>query len=513
MSKLKYLIYLIVPTALLAATLAFNDGFSQSSPAASKPAESAAPSLKTQASSGASLLDASKLGDPLPRNLFVELSKLINPAVVSISTATNARSLRGGSNFRDPMQEFLEEFMGGRGGLEGMNENSGPVLQGLGSGFIIRADGLIITNNHVIEGADIIKVQLDGNSNESYEAEVVGRDQRTDIALIKIDAKKSLPVATLGLSKEVQVGEWVAAFGNPYGHAHTMTKGIISAVGRDLGREINRFPFLQTDASINPGNSGGPLVNTQGYVIGVNAAIDARAQGIGFAIPIDDVKQIVEQLERDGRVQHGYIGVAIAPVSPEIAQSLNLESTDGVVVTQLQPGGPAQKAGLKPYDIITDFNGKKIQEQSDLTYAVSDCKVGSTAKLKILRIENNRTVKKTLLVVIAENTQGFKPIHESKKYFGQKAPFNLGFKVAEKTPEMERDLGLKPGLPSGSVVIEIERGSMASHSGLRVGDVILDVNKRPAHKPTEVVKLLHAGQNILRVARDYNVVLVPLVTE
>jgi serine protease Do len=292
-----------------------------------------------------------------------------------------------------------------------------------------------------------------------------------------------------------------------------MTKGIISAIGRDLGREINRFPFLQTDASINPGNSGGPLVNTQGYVIGVNAAIDARAQGIGFAIPIDNVKQIVEQLEKDGRVQHGFIGVAIAPVSPEIAQSLSLDSTDGVVVTQLQRGGPADKAGLKPYDIITDFNGKKVQEPTDLTYAVSDCKVGSTAKLKVLRIENNHTVKKNFLVVIAENTQGLHPVRESKKYFGQKAPFNLGFKVAEATPELQRDLGLRPGAPAGPVIIEVERNSVASRSGLHAGDVILDVNKRAVHKPADVAKLLHGGQNILRVARDYNVVLVPLVTE
>ena len=210
-------------------------------------------------------LDPKKLDAPLPKNLFVELSKLINPAVVFISTTQNVH-MRGGQG-RDPMQDFLEQFMGG--GRGGGFAPPPQTMQALGTGFIIKSNGLIVTNNHVVEQADIIKVQLDNSSNVFYEAKIIGRDKRTDVALIKIESKKPLPVAPLGSSKDLQVGEWVAAFGNPYGHAHTMTKGIISAIGREIG-EINKIPFIQTDASINPGNSGGPLVNTQGYVIGVN---------------------------------------------------------------------------------------------------------------------------------------------------------------------------------------------------------------------------------------------------
>ncbi|MEK7354883.1 MAG: trypsin-like peptidase domain-containing protein, partial [Bdellovibrionota bacterium] len=296
-------------------------------------------------------LDPLKLGSPLPANLWIELSKLVNPAVVSITTSARVRQRGGGRGYRDPIQEFFEEFYGGQipGGPPGNGGRGQPreQMMGLGTGFIIRDDGLIITNNHVVEQADIIKVQLDSSDGKLYEAEVIGRDARTDLALIKIDAKKKLPYAQLGESKSVQVGEYVAAFGNPYGHAHTMTIGIVSAIGREIA-EINRFPFIQTDASINPGNSGGPLVNAQGYVVGVNTAIDARAQGIGFAIPIDNVKQIVAALEKDGRIRRGFIGVGIATVDEDIAAQLGMKDAPrGVLVTQVLRGGPADKAGIK----------------------------------------------------------------------------------------------------------------------------------------------------------------------
>jgi serine protease Do len=207
---------------------------------------------------------------------------------------------------------------------------------GLGTGFIIRDDGLIVTNNHVIAGADIINVQLSEGSKETYEATLVGRDERTDIALIKIKPKEKLPVAVLGSSKDLEVGEWVAAFGNPFGHGHSMTKGIVSSKGRDI-TEINKFPLIQTDASINPGNSGGPLVNTKGLVVGVNSAIDARAQGIGFAIPIDEVKAIIPQLESKGRIARGYLGLFLGDLDPEAAEYLGLGDQRGAVVTQMDP--------------------------------------------------------------------------------------------------------------------------------------------------------------------------------
>lgn len=246
-----------------------------------------------------------KAGDPLPADTFIELNKLVNPAVVNISTSQmprpNRRPPRG---YPDPFFDLFQQFMG----PGPFNFQQQQPLQALGTGFIIREDGLILTNNHVVDKADVIKVQLNENDKDTYDAKIIGRDSATDIALLKIESKKKLPTAQLGSSSGLQVGEWVAAFGNPYGHGHTMTKGIISALGREID-ELNRFPFLQTDASINPGNSGGPLVNTQGLVIGVNTAIDARAQGIGFAIPINEVKSILPMLEKDGSIKRGFLGV------------------------------------------------------------------------------------------------------------------------------------------------------------------------------------------------------------
>jgi serine protease Do len=374
-------------------------GQSTVTPPQTKSSQKAEQDLKTQIP-----LDPMKMGDPLPRNLFVELSKLINPTVVSITTTSMPHANQ--QRYRDPLQDFLDEFWGNRGGAGGGADGSGrarprqQAVQALGTGFIVREDGLIITNNHVVAEADIIKVQLDSTSDKFYEATIVGRDDRTDIALIKIDAKRPLPYARLGTSKDVQVGEWVAAFGNPYGHAHTMTKGIISAIGREIA-EINRFPFIQTDASINPGNSGGPLVNTQGLVIGVNTAIDARAQGIGFAIPIDNVKQIVGILEKEGRIRRGYLGVNIGALDENIASQLGMDEPTGAVVAQVMEGSPAAKAGLQTYDIIVDVNGKKIGSPGELQNAIAELTIGSKAKVHFWRFNaqgkrSDRTVSITI---------------------------------------------------------------------------------------------------------------------
>lgn len=456
-------------------------------------------------------LDVTKLGDPLPHNMFVELSKLVNPAVVSISTSQAQRQLsRRGGGPRDPMREFFEEFWGLPPGGDGFGGQR-PAMA-LGTGFIIRNDGLIVTNNHVIESADTIKVSLDPNTKEEYEAKVVGKDARTDIALIKIEAKKPLPVAALGSSSGVQVGEWVAAFGNPYGHAHTMTKGIVSAIGREIS-ELNRFPFIQTDASINPGNSGGPLVNTRGEVIGVNTAIDARAQGIGFAIPIDNVKTIVAQLEKDGRVRRGFIGVGISPLAPEVARQLGLESDDGAIVNQVQKGSPADKAGLEVYDIIVEFGGKKVRNPGDLQNAVGDTPIGGKTKVKIVRFKNDRKkIEKTFDIQVTENPdERIAAGHQPKKFFGQKAPFSIGFKVADMSALLRRDLGLTDA-PDAPVVTEVERGTVAAQVGLQVGDIILDVNRTPVRRAADVVKNLRQGTNILRVARGDMVAVIALET-
>lgn len=335
-----------------------------------------------------------KLSDPLPANLFVELAKVINPSVVNISTsAVNRRAPR------DPMQEMLERFYGIPPQNQGWDNK--PRRVGLGTGFIIREDGLIVTNAHVIRDADIIEVQLTEGADKQHKAKVIGSDQRTDIALIKIETSTKLPVVSLGSSKDLEVGEWVAAFGNPYGHGHTMTKGIISSKGRAI-QEINKFPLLQTDASINPGNSGGPLVNSKGQVIGVNSAIDARAQGIGFAIPIDEVRSILPQLEKGG-LRKGYLGISPQDLDSQTASYLQMDDEyRGSVVVVVQPNGPAARSGLKVYDVIISIDDQKVRNAQDLVDIISDKKPGSKIKVTYLRNNNGQAVKRTATVTIEE---------------------------------------------------------------------------------------------------------------
>lgn len=431
-----------------------------------------------------------KLGSPLPENLFVELGKAINPSVVNISTTTTPKG-----RINDPMLELLQRFYGGQGFQM-------PQMQpqtALGTGFIIREDGLILTNNHVIEGADIINVQLSEGSEKTYKAEVVGRDSRTDLALIKIKAEQKLAALTLGSSKDVQVGEWVAAFGNPYGHGHTMTKGIISAKGREI-EELNRFPFLQTDASINPGNSGGPLVNSQGLVIGVNSAIDARAQGIGFAIPIDEAKTVIADLEKNGHVRQGYLGVYMDMLNPKAAAHLGINKTEGVIITQVIPDSPADKAGVETYDVVLELNGKKINTPPELANTVANLPVGQSTKLKILR--NNK--EKELTLVIAERSEEPKMAKQGKKskVNGTAAPYGLGLTLANIDSAFIKEWDIAEDLTGLPVITEVEAGSPAANTGLRPGDVIFDVNRKRVRSTNDAIKAFTKGSNSLRLLRD-----------
>lgn len=459
-------------------------------------------------------LDPKKLGEPLPANIFIELGKLLNPAVVSIFSSQAPRQ----QAYRDPMQDLFEQFWGGPFGGRPQPRSREPQATGLGTGFIVREDGLIITNNHVVAQADTIRVQLDNNNDKFFEAEILGRDARTDIAVLKIDAKRPLPVAQLGSSKDVQVGEWVAAFGNPYGHAHTMTKGIISAIGRAIP-ELNRFPFLQTDASINPGNSGGPLVNTKGLVIGVNSAIDARAQGIGFAIPIDDVKRVIAQLEKDGRIRRGFLGIGLAPLTPDVADQLGLDDTSGVIVSQVMPGGPAARAGLRPYDIITEFNGKKLAGPGDLQVAVGDSDVGKKVAVKVVRFENDQTKKTlTLEVTLAENPDDLAAASNARQRplspapSGKAVPHDLGFKVADETAKLRQMYNVSPDA-KGPIIVEVDPNGPAARVGLRPGDVILDVNRQTVAKAADVSSRLVKGRNLIRVARGPAIIIAVVGTK
>ncbi len=443
-----------------------------------------------------------KLNDPLPSNLFVELAKAINPAVVNISTSMIPK----GRQFRDPMLEMLEQFYGMR--LQQPNEvqNGKPRRMGLGTGFIIREDGLIVTNNHVIENADLIEVQLTENSDKQYKAEIIGRDSRTDIALIKIKPDIKLTVAALGSSEDIQVGEWVAAFGNPYGHGHSMTKGIISSKGREIS-EINKLPLLQTDASINPGNSGGPLVNSKGLVIGVNSAIDARAQGIGFAIPIDEVKKIIPQLEKRGSIRKGYLGVYLGDLDDRAANNLNLEDFRGAVILQID-SGPAKKAGLRIYDIILEFNGKKIRSSQDLTDTVADIEPGKKVKSKVLRGEKTMTVDITITERPDDKTISQNRFRNESENFESETtakektntPYNLGLQISDLTEKLKQDFNLNADLKN-PIITAVAAGSITSQIGLRVGDVILNVNKIEPKTAQQAIKAFKKGTNTLRLAR------------
>lgn len=438
-----------------------------------------------------------KLGEPMPINLFVELAKAINPAVVNISTSVIPK----GRPYRDPMIEMMEQFYGRP--LQ-PPQNGKPRRMGLGTGFIIREDGLIVTNAHVVQGADLIEVQLTETSDKQYTATVIGSDERTDIALLKIKPDSKLTAAALGSSESTEVGEWVAAFGNPYGHGHSMSKGIISSKGREI-EEINRLPLLQTDASINPGNSGGPLVNSKGFVIGVNSAIDARAQGIGFAIPIDEVKKIIQQLEQRGSVRKGYLGIVLGDIDDQGAYQMGLDEFRGAVVIDVGDG-PGRKAGLKPYDIITEFNGKKIKFSRDLIDQVAATEPHTKVKIKIIRNEK----EKTLDLIISErpsdkflsqNTKSQSDL-KSETLTPKNTPHGIGAEIVDSSKQIRTQFGLSDDVKN-PVVISVERDSLASRVGLRVGDVILNINGQEIKSAKEAADRFKKGTNTLRVARGH----------
>jgi len=453
-----------------------------------------------------------KANDPLPANRFVELAKAINPAVVNISSTQRPRRPRGRHFPNHPADPFLELFQQFMDPDSFYFQQQRP-RQSLGTGFIIEKNGLIITNNHVINKADVIEVQLEEKSKKAYKATVVGKDPRTDIALIKIEVGKDLPVVPLGSSKDLQVGEQVAAFGNPLGFGHTMTRGIISAKDRQID-ELNRFPLLQTDASINPGNSGGPLVNMQGKAIGVNNAI-ARGQGIGFAIPSDDVKRIVIELKEKGYIEHGYIGVAMQGLDKDTAQTLGIPLTKGgALIIQVVPKSPAEKGGIQPYDLVTEFGGKKVDSTRDLIHMVRDSSPGKKVKIKVVR----GTQEKTLTLKVGQHPDDIGPqVQEQsglKHYKGQKAPFGLGFRVSDYSKRLAKEMGLPQLRKKHPVVIEVSRGSAAFKAGLEPGDIILDVNRKVVYRSRDVLKSLSKdGINMMRVLKQNRVALLSLKSQ
>ncbi len=390
---------------------------------------------------------------------FVELAKRLKPTVVNIRTVKHIKA--GGRQANpfmgnDPFSDLFNRFFGQQMPQQQRKQ------QGMGSGFITSADGFILTNNHVVQGADEIMVKLaDGRE---IKAELKGADDKLDVALLKISDKAPLPFAELGDSDALEVGEWVMAIGNPFGLAHTVTAGIVSAKGRVIGSGPYD-DYIQTDASINPGNSGGPLFSSSGKVIGINTAIIANGQGIGFAIPINMAKSVAEQLKATGKVVRGYLGVNFDRLSPKLAKSLGLASDKGVIVTHVEKGSPADKAGLKIEDVIVQFDGKPVNAETDLPKVVAGTPVGKQVQIVVFR-------KAKRLVLSATVAQG-----RSGSTVGEPATASIGISVRELTPELARQLGLKDA--KGLVVSEVKPGSSADEAGMVRGDLVLEFNGQP----------------------------------
>jgi serine protease Do len=332
----------------------------------------------------------------------------------------------------------------------------------LGSGFIISSDGYIFTNNHVVEKADKIKVKL--SSGKEYDAEVKGRDPNTDIALIKIKPKTKLPVTRFGDSDKLRVGEWVFAIGNPFGLDHTVTAGIVSAKGRVIGSGPYDN-FIQTDASINPGNSGGPLFNMKGEVVGINTAIVAQGQGIGFAIPINTAKSIMNDLKTKGSVTRGWLGISIQDVTDDISETLKLKDKKGALVGQVFEGEPAYKADMKTGDIILEVDGKVIQDSHELLRIVAELTVGRKIKVKVWRDGK----EKELEITVGERKD--EKVLAGKEKVGE----HFGMTVQEITPDMAKHFGLPE--KSGVIITHIQQGSPADDAELKVQDIILQINR------------------------------------
>ena len=409
---------------------------------------------------------------------FNRLATMVSPAVVNIRTVKTIKG--GGPVYRQfqrdpwgkesPFKDFFERFFGD----EMPKEFKQPSL---GSGFIIDAAGYVVTNNHVIEDADQIKVKLKDET--EFDATIVGRDPNTDIALLKIDSNKKFATVKLGDSDALQVGQWVVAIGSPFGLEQTVTAGIVSAKGRVIGSGPYD-DFIQTDASINPGNSGGPLLNMQGEVVGINTAIVATGQGIGFAIPINLARDIIVALKDEGEVTRGWLGVAIQDLSPEMAEYYNIEGKKGVFVANVFEGDPADKAGIRPKDIILTVNDQKISTSRQLTGIIAKIPVNDSATIKVLRNGREETFK----VKIAKRSE--EKLASRGRPSEQEAAF--GIRVSDLTPEISERLNIDE--TAGVIVTQVESGSKGDDAEVRVGDIIKEINRKPVKNASEYNSIL-----------------------
>ncbi|ACM19555.1 periplasmic trypsin-like serine protease lipoprotein DegP [Geotalea daltonii FRC-32] len=401
---------------------------------------------------------------------FADIAEKVKPAVVNISTTSTVKVPANpleqflGPNDDSPLSEFFKRNFGENGERE-MKQQS------LGSGSIINKDGLILTTNHVVDNAEEIKVKL--SDGREFKAKVIGRDAKTDLALIKIASPfENLPVLSLGDSDRMRVGDWVIAVGNPFGLEETVTHGIISGTARVIGSGPYDN-FLQTDAPINPGNSGGPLVNVTGEVIGINTIIVSGGQGLGFAVPSTLASSVVDQLKEKGKVVRGWMGVSIQNVSPPIAKAFGLKEPKGALIADVIAGGPADKGGMKSGDIITSFDGKEIKTANDLSRVVAGTAVGK--EIKGTAIRDGKEIPFTMKVeeLTEERTasKALPPLH------------GFGMKLEDMTPKLREQL--KSEEKTGVVVVDVEPGSFADDAGIKPGDVVREINRKPVKNLAE----------------------------
>jgi serine protease Do len=448
------------------------------------------------------------LPDAIPSsNSFASIVNKVEPAVVNISTtqviekrqSKKRRAQPNDEQNNDPMQDFFDRFFDGQGG------NLPPAAErSLGSGVIVDRKGFILTNNHVVDQATKIQVQLNGETTK-YNAKLVGVDEETDLAVVKIDAGKDLPVGKLGNSDGVQVGDWVLAIGSPFGLNATVTAGIISAKDRGVGRQFQKF--LQTDAAINPGNSGGPLVDLAGEVIGINTAIITGSrgyEGVGFALPSTTAINVYNQIIQQGRVTRGSIGVMFGEENGTNAITLKeLGAQNGVVIMKVEPGSPAEKAGLKGGDVITSVNGRPIKTGNDLVNPIMQAPIGSKVKLGYVR---DRQAKETTAVV-EDRTRVFSStsakLNDSHEDNGA---VEFGLRVENLTPERASRVGMEG--QKGVLVVDVDPASFADDLNFGRGDVISEINRQPVNSIAEykaAMSKLKPGQNVIfKVLRQDN---------
>jgi len=414
-----------------------------------------------------------KLSGPEFPGSFAELVKKSSPSVVNIIALKVIRSPGQGAaplGPEDPMRDFFERFFGQQLPQE-YRQNA------LGTGFVIDRDGFILTNNHVVEQTEELKVRF--SNEKEFDAKIVGRDPKTDLALIKVDVPEPLTPLALGDSDTLEVGDWVVAIGNPFGLGNTVTAGIVSAKYRQLGGGPYDN-FIQTDAPINPGNSGGPLLNLDGEVVGVNSAIFSQTGvniGIGFAVPINMAKQLLPQL-RQGKVRRSWLGVMVQNITPELKSALNLKTDVGALVSDVVAGGPAEKSGIKRGDVILQFDGKAIRSSRDLPFIVASTPIGKTVMVEVMR-DSQRVNLQVKTEELNEEPEEEQP---------GEIPSHLGMEVLEITPEMAKNYGLSR--TSGVVIVRVEEASPAEDAGLDPGDIIVEIDQKPVKNIEELNNLL-----------------------